>query len=597
MSDRHIFNSADGLVDKSLRGLITYNPSLGLDPVNRVVFDARYDKSKVSIISGGGSGHEPAWSGYVGSNMLTASVAGDIFASPSTSQILAAIEAVPSDAGTLLVVTNYTGDCLHFGLANEKALRLGHRCRMIICGDDVAVGRTHGRLVGRRGLAGQISVLKVLGGAAGESAGSLDDLYDLGTAFSQQIVSIAATLDHCHVPGRGDHGQLDSNEVEIGTGPHNEPGYKKLSPTPSSNSLVQQLLSYLLDQNDAERAFAQFDSADEVVLLVNNFGGISYLEIGALVEEVLRQLHRDWSVQPVRVFTGVLESSLNAPAFTLSLINITAASRACSFSTDQIRKFLDAKTDTHWESMAGSQSGQASRQVRTTAVPPPVKSKMENGTHQATRVDMALMRRMVLAACNAVIEAEPDLTRWDTVMGDGDCGETLKTGALNIIDRLCSPDIADCGSVLEVLEEVEAVVERKMGGTLGGILDIFLVALTNGVRNEAASGRASSVASIWGPALSSAITHLGVYTKARVGDRTVMDVLIPFSESMASGDFDHAVSAAVKGAETTKSLRPKLGRATYVAAGVDENSELPPDPGAWGVMVAIRGLQSGFRGD
>ncbi|KAJ9132154.1 Dihydroxyacetone kinase [Pleurostoma richardsiae] len=596
MSKRHIFNSADGLVDKSLRGLISYNPSLGLNPANRVVFDSRHDKSKISIISGGGSGHEPAWSGYVGQNMLTASVAGDIFASPSTSQILAAIETVPSDTGVLLVVTNYTGDCLHFGLANEKALQLGHRCRMIICGDDVAVGRKHGRLVGRRGLAGQICVLKILGGAAGAGIDSLDNLYDLGSAVSGQIVSIAATLDHCHVPGRGDHSNLGPDEVEIGTGPHNEPGYKKLSPVPSSESLVQQLLSYLLDQSDPERAFARFGAGDEVVLLVNNFGGISYLEIGALVDEVLEQLHKDWAIEPIRVFTGVIESSLNAPAITLSLVNITAASKACSFSTEQIKTFLDAKTDTHWESMVGSQSRRTGRQLNITAVSPLVKNKAEIKFEQATRVDISLMRRMLLAACKAVIEAEPELTRWDTVMGDGDCGETLKTGALNILDRLESPEMTHCDSVLMVLQEIEAVVERKMGGTLGGILGIFLVALTNGVRSEAASGRASIASSLWGPALSSAIAHLEAYTKARVGDRTVMDVLIPFSEAMVLGDFNQAVAAAVKGAEITKTLRPKLGRATYVAAGFDGDRELPPDPGAWGVMVAIRGLQLGLQG-
>ena len=109
MSKRHLYESPDGLVNKSLRGLVAYNPSLGLDEKNRVVFNAAYNKDNVSLISGGGSGHEPAWSGYVGENMLAASVAGDIFASPSTKQIVAGIDVVPSNKGTILVVTNYTG--------------------------------------------------------------------------------------------------------------------------------------------------------------------------------------------------------------------------------------------------------------------------------------------------------------------------------------------------------------------------------------------------------------------------------------------------------------------------------------------------------
>lgn len=248
-----------------------------------------------------------AWSGYVGENLLAASVGGDIFASPSTKQILAAIDAVPSKEGTILVVTNYTGDCLHFGLANEKAVARGHRCRMIVCGDDVSVGKTNGSLVGRRGLAGQIGVLKIMGGAAGQGA-SLDDVYDLGGAFSQQIVSIAATLDHCHVPGRTEHGALGDDEVEIGTGPHNEPGYKRLSPAPSAEELVKMILTHCLDEKDPDRGYVKFKAADETMLLISNFGGISPLEIGALTDEILEQLAADWDIEPVRVYVGPLET-------------------------------------------------------------------------------------------------------------------------------------------------------------------------------------------------------------------------------------------------------------------------------------------------
>lgn len=250
---------------------------------------------------------QTAWSGYVGENMLAASVGGDIFASPSTKQILAAIDAVPSKEGTILVVTNYTGDCLHFGLANEKAIARGHRCRMIVCGDDVSVGKANGSMVGRRGLAGQIGVLKIMGGAAGQGA-SLSDVYDLGVAFSQQIVSIAATLDHCHVPGRTEHAVLGDDEVEIGTGPHNEPGYKRLSPAPSAEELVKMILTHCLDETDPDRGYVKFNTGDETMLLISNFGGISPLEMGALTDEILQQLATDWNIEPVRVYVGPLET-------------------------------------------------------------------------------------------------------------------------------------------------------------------------------------------------------------------------------------------------------------------------------------------------
>lgn len=596
MSNRHLFSTLDGLVPKALRGIVASNPRLNLDETNRVVFDPASPPTQVSIISGGGSGHEPAWSGYVGTNMLAASVAGDVFASPSTKQILAAVEAVPSDQGTLLVITNYTGDCLHFGLAAEKTKARGKACRMLICGDDVSIGKKGGSLVGRRGLAGQIGVLKVLGAAASQGA-SLDELYDLGTAINGQVVSIAATLDHCHVPGRTEHGTLEANEVEIGTGPHNEPGYRKLSPAPTAEGLVKEILTYCLDETDPERGYVNFKPGDETALLVSNFGGMSNLELGGLVDELLQQLLKDWNIQPVRVYAGCLETSLNAPAFSVSVINLSGIASNTPYSVEQIKGFFDLKTDTAWEAVAGSQNDPRRRPRAEQLVPPPPEEKKTIDDSRDLKVDPALLERMLRGAASALIAAEPDLTKWDTVMGDGDCGLTLETGAKALLDALDTKHVASRGSVVEVLTEVEDILEGKMGGTLGGILGIFFVSLRTAAQEHIAlaqtqtqtQGGGGAVA-VWAQALTAAVGHLAHYTPAKVGDRTVMDTIIPFAEAMqAKQSFEEGVAAAARGAEATKTLKPRLGRATYVGAGT-EGKELPPDPGAWGAMVAIRGL-------
>lgn len=590
MSKRHLFDSPDGLVNKALKGIIRYNPSLSLDEANRVVFDSTYDKSKVSLISGGGSGHEPAWSGYVGENMLAAAVQGDIFASPSTKQIVAGVESVASDAGTILVVTNYTGDCLHFGLAAEKANAAGHKCKMIICGDDVSVGKK-GSLVGRRGLAGQIGVLKVMGGAAG-AGGSLDDVYDLGVAFSQQIVSIAATLDHCHVPGRTEHGMLNEHEIELGTGPHNEPGYKKLSPVPTPQQLVESILKHCLDENDPERGYVKFNPGDETILLVSNFGGMSQLEMGALVDELLEQLERDWKIEPVRVVAGCLETSLNAPAFSVSVVNATAATKNCKYSIEDIKSFFDVKTNTYWEAVSGAQTTRRTRQQQLVQAPKEPPKKVDDARDLKT--DPALLEKALRKACDDLIKAEPDLTKWDTIMGDGDCGETLKTGATSLLAALDS-GLAKSGSVVTVLHELEDIVESKMGGTLGGILGIFFVALRAAVEKHIGIASSQSPVALWGKSLGIALENLRRYTPAKVGDRTVMDTLIPFADTISKSGFDAGVKAAEDGAESTKTLTPRLGRATYVGAG-SEGKELPPDPGAWGARVVITGLKDGLQG-
>ena len=594
MSNRHLFTSLEGLVPKSLRGLIAYNPRLNLDETNRVVFDPSHPPSQVSIISGGGSGHEPAWSGYVGANMLAASVAGDVFASPSTKQILAGIEAVPSDKGSLLVITNYTGDCLHFGLAAEKIKARGKECRMLICGDDVSIGKKGGKLVGRRGLAAQIGVLKVLGAAAAEGLG-VDELWELGTAVTGQIVSIAATLDHCHVPGRTEHGALGEGVVEIGTGPHNEPGYRKLSPAPTAEGLVSEVLRYLLDEGDEERGYVNFREGDETVLMVSNFGGMSNLEMGGLVDEILGQLEGVWGIEPVRVYAGCLETSLNAPAFSVSVVNVSGAARATGgrFGVERIKGFLDVRTDTCWEGFAGYQGYKERRKRSEQVVQPPVETRRPVDDARDLKVDPVVLEKMIRAACEAVNAAEPDLTRWDTIMGDGDCGLTLQTGATALLDAVDNRGLAAKGSVVEVLTELEEIVEGKMGGTLGGILGIFFVSMRTAVEKNIELAKEGGPLAVWANAISSALEHLTQYTPAKVGDRTVMDTLIPFATALSEGkDFKGGVEAAVAGAERTKTLRPKLGRATYVGLGVEEGKELPPDPGAWGAMVAIQGLAS-----
>lgn len=160
MSTKHYFPSTavNTLVPRALQALVASNPALSFLETERVVFNSLHKPSQVSVISGGGSGHEPAWSGYVGEGLLTATANGDIFASPSMKQVLTAIAAVPSDKGTILLITNYTGDKLHFGLAAERALAAGFCKKTIVmpATDDVSIGRSNSSLVGRRGLAGNV---------------------------------------------------------------------------------------------------------------------------------------------------------------------------------------------------------------------------------------------------------------------------------------------------------------------------------------------------------------------------------------------------------------------------------------------------------
>lgn len=433
------------------------------------------------------------------------------------------------------------------------------------------------------------TVLKIVS-AASAAGGSFDDLMGLSTALCKGMVSIASTMDHCHVPGRTEHAMLAGDEIELGTGPHNEPGFRKISPVPKPEEFIATNLKYMLDETDPQRGYVKAQPNDEVVLMVSNFGGMSNLELGALVDELLVQLERDYKIRPVRVYSGCIETSLNAPAFSTSVLNLSAVTReGTKFTIPQMIEYLDVRTTTQWESMQGRQvtrlDNRESQFIKTAKVE---EARIVNAATDL-KVDPALLDKMLRTAAKAVNDREPDLTKWDTVMGDGDCGETLKTGGTSVLQELDS-GLAKDGSTVKVLYALEHIVESKMGGTLGGILGIFVVSLTTALQKGVSAGKKD--VDLWSHAVSTALGNLQRYTPAKVGDRTVMDVLIPFATGLSNGSFKGAVDNAVNAAEGTKKMIPRLGRATYV--GIEEGQDLPPDPGAWGIMEAIRGLYTGM---
>ncbi|KAJ7904951.1 Dak1 domain-containing protein [Mycena leptocephala] len=593
MTDRHVFDDHTTLVLKSLQGLVASRPNLSLIPSIKTVIDAEHDESKVSLICGGGAGHEPGSTGFVGRGLLAASVSGDTFASPSARQVYGAVKAVPS-AGTLLIITNcasfHTGDNLHFGLACQQARANGlSNIAILPVGDDVSVGRTKGALVGRRAMAGTILVCKILGAAA-EASWTFEDVQKLGRAVTGAIASIGCTLGHCHVPGRSDYAHIPEDTIEIGLGLHNEPGVWVVNPQPSSTDLIARMLKLILDKDDAERAFVPFDASDDVVLLVNNMGGMSVLEMYAVVDEALVQLKKA-GLTPARVFCGPFMTSLNAPGFSLTLLNLTHISKTVS-SVDELLAFVDAPhASAAWPSTnvypVPPQLAKRAREEKFVDIPADHKLAPVGGP--TLNVSPAVLVSVMRKGAEAVLAAEPDLTRWDTIVGDGDCGETCAAGAQAVLTAL-ENGLGSDGEVVNVLRLLTELIDDTCGGTLGAIFSIFLAALTAEVRARAATTSTPNLA-FWGAAAAAAIVILQQSTAARVGHRTVMDALVPFVEALARGPtFEAAVTACQAGGESTVTLVPRLGRATYVG----DNGSLPPDPGAMCVVFLTAGMSKGL---
>lgn len=424
MAAKHFVNDPTHLVNTALQSLTITNPSVALDAENKIVYRRPGHAPQVSIISGGGSGHEPSFGAFVGDGLLSAAVAGTIFASPSAEQIRRAIMSrVESEKGILVTVMNYTGDVLNFGMGVEKAKADGLNVKMLVVGDDVGVGRKKAGKVGRRGIAGTVLVHKISGALAATGA-SLDDVYKVAKLTSENLVSVGASLDHVHVPGRAapdpnSDEALAAEEVEVGMGIHNEPGSGRAKV--ALPELVKTMLQQLLDPKDEDRAFLKVNS-NEVVLMINNLGAVSVLELGGITAEVVGQLEKDYSIKPVRVLAGTYMTSLNGLGFSISLLNVVNT----DIGGPSMLQLLDAPSEAAgwaapirketWETKSTqTREGEASSSKKIQA--------------SGLKIDPVATRAILTAGLDRLIAAEPDVTRYDTVVGDGDCGIGLKRGA------------------------------------------------------------------------------------------------------------------------------------------------------------------------
>ncbi|EPE05036.1 dihydroxyacetone kinase [Ophiostoma piceae UAMH 11346] len=593
---KHFINDPTALVNSALRAITYTNPAVTLDEANKIIYlkPSASSPKQVAIVSGGGSGHEPSFAAMVGQGMLTGAVAGTIFASPSAEQIRTAITQLAARApsgdisahpGILVTVMNYTGDVLNFGMAVEKARAAGVPVAMVVVADDVGVGRERAGKVGRRGIAGTVFVHKISGALAARGA-SLDAVAGVAKLVADNLISVGASLEHVHVPGRAadsaDDGSLAVDEVEIGMGIHNEPGSGRAKGL-ALPELVRTMLKQLLDQADKDRAFVDIPAGAPVALLVNNLGGVSVLELGGITAEVVDQLAGDYKIKPARVLSGTYMTSLNGLGFSISLLKLV--------DTDgpSLLQLLDDPSEvTGWASPIKTESwtskAYASDPSTTTATASTTEAVESSSTLQA---DAAFFRAALESGLKSVIAAEPEITQYDTVVGDGDCGTGMKRGAEAVLEHLSNPK-AVTGDVLADVAAIVPVIERFMDGTSGALYAIFLNALVHALRQQASSAK-SATAPNWGAALKSSCDTLSRYTPARPGDRTLVDALYPFVEKLSESGSSLADAAAASraGAEHTKGMKASLGRTVYIGGS---GFEKVPDPGAWGLAIFFEGL-------
>ncbi|KAG0353352.1 Dihydroxyacetone kinase 2 [Podila minutissima] len=577
---KHFITDPKTLVKDSLHGFVLANPHLALDEKEKVIFTkdlASVRSNQVTLFCGGGSGHEPAHAGYVGHGMLSASVSGHVFASPSSSQVLSCLRRVYSEKkGTLVVIKNYTGDVLNFGRAVER-FKSEHvnqgkpvpKVAMVIVGDDVGVVNENDDDeggVGRRGLAGTVLVYK-LAGACAADGGSLEAVKQVAEYVAHHTFSIGCALDAASVPGQGFPRTLQDDEVEVGMGIHNEPGFEKKKLDPA-DMLVQNLVEHIISSLPFK---ACKEDKSRVVLFVNNLGATSNLEMG-LVTRLAVEAVKAQGIRIERVFSGTYMTALAMFGASISLLVLPKEE---SRSQDLLSLIDSPAYCPGWINHAkvvdaGSTDASAMGPSQT-----------------FTPAKDARWERVIETVYKNVVDKEPEVTRLDQIMGDGDCGEVLLSGVFAIHDASKKSDLP-LNDPSSALAQMSAILEGAMGGTSGIIYCLFLDGLAQSLSEvKGVKGSPTLSPKVWGMAMVQALDTLYQYTTARPGHRTLIDALEPFASSLAKTDnLDEALKAARAGAEATAQMKPKRGRAAYMGGG----HQKVQDAGAAGLVAVLEGV-------
>ncbi len=497
-------------------------------PHIRVVVRNDWDRSKVAIVSGGGSGHEPAHAGFVGPGMLTAAVCGDVFASPSVDAVLAGILAVTGSAGCLLVVKNYTGDRLNFGLAAERARAFGRNVRMVIVHDDIALPDLPQSKA--RGVAGTLFVHKVAGALA-EAGENLDVVAEAAQRVALGTKSFGMSLDTCTVPGSPKEDRIPTGMVELGLGIHGESGAEQVA-LKSAKQAMSAVVGKL-----------QIAMGNEPhVALLNNLGGASVLEMSILLHELIQSSVGSQITHVVG--PAALMTSLDMHGFSVSVYPVSNKDDLAALQTKLAPSVWPALSEVSPVQIMGVPDG------LTPITPIP-------SDHQKTR-------EFLTACCELLISAEADLNLLDAKSGDGDTGSTLASASHALIGALDRLPLSDHTQLCRAIGQE---LSQTMGGSSGVLLAIFFTA----------AGDATSSGLPMKQALKAGLKRMQEIGGAELGDRTMVDALSPALDEL-DNSMGAAAAAARKGADYTATLlQANAGRASYISA---DQLEGHTDPGA-----------------
>lgn len=525
--------------------------------------------------------------------MLSGAICGGIFASPSVPSILAAIRACdaqsPESAGVLLVVKNYTGDRLNFGMATEKANQEGISCKMVVVADDCALERTKG-ITGARGVAGTVLVHKVAGAAAAMGK-SIDEVVSIVRRLNGQMGTLGIALNSVTVPGAESvNNRLDEATIEIGLGIHGEAG-RKQSKLLTADEMAKEMITTIrgygrsaVQADGTTTIVPLFEQGDELCILVNNLGGTSNFEMSILANSCVKHLEDEGAglgCKVTRIFVGSYMTSFDMHGASLTIVNVSGAS-------EEMLSLLDAPCDAlAWSACDVWKSSNASRPSATER-PEVVVDKRGTARVQLPPLEVEnfseIARDMIMKAAKSLADAEAMLTKYDTIVGDGDAGITMKRGATAIMERINEGAIA-LDHPATLFADIADAISDSMGGTSGVLLELMLRKMSSSLSRAEPSVGVLEMAQ----AFQAGVDAISFYGGATVGSRTMLDAMVPAAQALVeTKSLSEASRIARRGADGTAAMTSaSAGRSNYLS---EDTLKGTPDPGAVAVAIVFEAL-------
>ncbi len=572
---KKIINKPENVVMEMCNGIALAHPELEFVKKYKIIKKKEINKNKVSLISGGGSGHEPAHAGFIGKGMLDAAICGDVFASPSQIQVYQGIKATASERGTLLIIKNYSGDMMNFKnaahLASEDKITVDY----VKVDDDIAVEDSL-YTVGRRGVAGTVFVHKIAGAAA-EKGLSLEEVKTVAQKAADNVRSLGFGLTSCTVPAKGTPTfEIAKDEMEFGVGIHGEPGIKREKIT-TADDLARKIVEALSKD-------MQLNETDEIALLINGFGGTPLQELYLFNNSVTGELSKK-NIKINRTFVGNYMTSIDMAGASVSIMKLD----------EELKELLSCESDTPAFKVSGPVDYvkysplDTNEELALTSFE--VESKEEMAHVVDEKITLDNMIYIVDKMSEVIIENEVPFCELDSFAGDGDFGMSVAKGFKQLKREWKEILLQDNLTISKFLDDCSMVIMEHCGGASGPIWGSAFRAASREVGNKQelnikdfANMMQASVKGI------QATGERSFGRGAVVGDKTLVDALVPCADAWTKSAkenhifkeaFELGATAAVDGAKSTEKIVARMGR----AGTVGERSLGHPDAGAFGLGV------------